>query len=126
MDLDWSSYALHTELLTSFGSSVSNVHRFTIKTRIFSKVLVSFSQSTSAEVVDEYSYDEFPAQFDALSTNEASFLHAQVHAAFEGDKDLVDQPASVYLTLQKDKEIAYSVHADYIPAIKRYQIFTNL
>jgi len=40
---------------------------------------------------------------------------------------MVDYPQSVYITLQRDDEmIPYTVHADYIAAIKRYQIFSDL
>jgi len=45
---------------------------------------------------------------------------------FEGDKDMHDHPLAVYITLQKEDQIAYSVHADYISQLKRYQVYANL
>ena len=45
---------------------------------------------------------------------------------FAGDKDKVDYPQSVFVTLQKDDQLPYSVHADYMPAIKRHQVAANL
>ena len=61
LEMEWASYALHTEIQTSFGSTTHNVHKFTIKTKIFEKVVVNFAQTASAEVVEDYQYDEFPA-----------------------------------------------------------------
>lgn len=37
-----------------------------------------------------------------------------------------DQPQAVYITLQKENQLPYSIHADFIPEIKRYQVFANL
>lgn len=125
--MDWAAYALHIEATTKFGSTVSNVRRFAIRARIFNKVVVSMSQTSSNQVNGDYQYDdEWPVQFESLNTNDFPYLHAQVMTQFEGDKDMVDHPSSVYLTLQKENQVIYSVHADYVPAIKRYQIFANL
>lgn len=46
---------------------------------------------------------------------------------FYGDADMEDQPSSVYITLEKDEDLLpYTVHADFIPSIKRYQVFSDL
>ena len=38
-----------------------------------------------------------------------------------------DVPAAVFITLIKDMDnLPYTVHADYIPAIKRFQVFADL
>lgn len=40
---------------------------------------------------------------------------------------MLDHPQSVYITLHRDEELLpYTVHSDYIPAIKRYQIYSDL
>ena len=40
---------------------------------------------------------------------------------------MLDHPNAVFITLIKDQDQQpYTVHADYIPSIKRYQIFSDL
>jgi hypothetical protein len=60
-----------------------------------------------------------------LNANQFPYLHAQVMTQFDGDKDMQDHPQAVYLTLKKEGQIAYSLHADYIPQIKCYQVYAN-
>lgn len=62
-----------------------------------------------------------------MNTNENPYLHLQIQTVFFGDSDMVYQPASVSITLEKDEEqLPYTVHADFIPQIKRYQVFSDL
>ena len=114
-------------LTTPQTANVYNVYRFDIKAEIFDKVLVSLSQTNTDEIADSYQYDgEYPQKFDPINTNENGYLHGQVQAQFKGDADMQDQPQAVFITLQKENQVAYSVHADYIPEIQRYQVFANL
>ena len=68
----------------------------------------------------------YPVIFNQLNTNDYGVLHVQIDTQFAGDKDKVDYPQSVFVTLQKDDQLPYSVHADYMPAIKRHQVAANL
>jgi hypothetical protein len=43
-----------------------------------------------------------------------------------GDSEKTDRPLSVYATLQKEGQIPYTIQADYLSSIKRYQIDANL
>ena len=116
MDLDWASYSLQTTLTTSLKTNVYNTVKFTIKTSIAEKTVIMMSQTANQLSPEDYDYDEgYPVEFEVMNANEYPYLHAQIKASFEGDKDMHDHPQAVYLTLKKEGQIAYSVHADYIP-----------
>jgi len=101
---------------------------FEVKTTIVEEIGVSLSQNNQKAAPDSYQFDKgYPREFNALNTNENPNLHLQIQTVFFGDSDMEDQPASVYITLHKeDEQLPYTVHSDFIPAIKRFQIFSDL
>ena len=128
VDLPWTTHLVMFELEGSSGSKIYVNKTFEIKTSIVEEIGVTVAQSGSKSSPDKYQVsDGYPIEFSAMNTNDNPYLHLQIQAQFFGDAEMQDQPAAVFITLIKDMEnLPYTVHADYIPAIKRYQIFSDL
>ena len=110
------------------GSKIFVNKTFEVKTSIVEAIGVTVTQNDKKNSPDKYQVnDGYPIEFSAKNTNDNPYLHLQIQAQFFGDVDMQDQPSSVFITLIKDMEnLPYTVHADYIPAIKRFQIFSDL
>lgn len=128
VDMKWDSYALKFELEPASGSStVYATKTFLVKTMIFQDMAVHASQLAAWTPPEEYQVASgFPVVFNPMNTNDQPILHMQIDAQLVGDSEKVDRPQSVYVTLQKDDQMPYSVHADYLENIKRYQIAVHL
>jgi hypothetical protein len=50
----------------------------------------------------------------------------QIDAQFTGDAEKSDIPQTVFITFSKEGMIPYTVQADYLKAIQRYQVGTDL
>ena len=128
IDFSWTSHLLVFEFEGAGGSTIYINKTFEVKTTIVEELGASVAQSNSKSAPDRYQVDNgYPIEFSAFNTNENPYLHIQIQAQFYGDAEMQDHPAAVYITLIKDADqLPYTVHADYIPSIKRYQIFADL
>lgn len=126
IDMKWTSYQVQFTLETA--SDVSHVTKsFQIKPKIFEEAAVSVTQNGSWESPTEFQHDgRYPVVFEPVNTDSKPVLHIQIDAQFYGDAEKQDRPSTVYALLQKGDQIPYSIHADYIEAIKRYQIDASL
>jgi len=68
----------------------------------------------------------FPKEFKPKNTDKYPIIHIQIDAAFYGDAEKIDRPQTVYATLQKENQIKYALHADYLPEAKMYAIDASL
>lgn len=128
-EMKWTSYAIKFEYKTAASGNdyVTESKTFLVRTMIFENAAVAFSQTDKFSSPDKYQvFQGYPMVFPALNTNSFPYLHIQVDAQFAGDKDKEDYPQIVYATLQKEDQVPYSMHSDYIEEIKRFQIDVNL
>ena len=121
--MKWTSYALIFELENeaSPGQTIYVSKTFILKTMIYKDAAAHFAQLEDWDAPLSYQHsDNYPVVFQPLNTNDFQIIHIQIDTQFAGDKDKVDFPNSVFVTLQKEDQVAYSAHADYIPSIKRH------
>ena len=100
-DMKWTSYALRFELeAESAPGSVYVTKTFMLKTMIYKDAAVHFAQLEGWDAPTVYQYsDGYPVVFQQLNTNDFSVLHVQLDTQFSGDRDKVDYPLSVFITL---------------------------
>lgn len=114
----WASYALKFELESADKSHYFVTKTFQVKTKIYDVVSTSFAQTAGWDYPDKYQVSSgFPVEFDAKDTSTHPIIHIQIDAQFFGDKDKEQYPDTLYVTLQKDDQLPYSAHADYIQKI---------
>lgn len=124
--MKWASYAIKFEV-----NEAGNVHyltkTFVVKAQIFEQVSTSFAQTANWDYPAKYQVSSgFPVQFDQLDSNKYPIVHVQFDAQFFGDKDKTEYPKTLYITLQKDDQLPFTAHSDYIKSIQRYQIDFDL
>jgi hypothetical protein len=118
VDMKWASYAIKFHFKSIFLMDNYITKTFVVKTQIFETVSTSFAQTANWDYPEKYQVSSgFPVQFDQLDSNKYPIVHIQLDAQFFGDKDKTEYPQSLYITLQKDDQISYTAHSDYIKSI---------
>ena len=71
-----------------------------LKTMIYKDAAAHIAQLEGWDSPTVYQYSEgYPQIFQQLNTNDFPVLHIKIDTQFAGDKDKVDYPSSVYVTL---------------------------
>ena len=126
VEMDWTSYQLGIQVQSSSTKSFLR-RNFVLRTKIFEELKIRFSQTQSWSVPEKFQYEgPFPAQLRPVNSDAFNIIHFAVDTAFHGDSEKHDLPKSVYATLQKDDQVPFNVHLDFIEDGKLYYVASNL
>ena len=120
VDMKWAAHAIKFQLRSTEypKAELHVVKTFVIKAQIYEQVATSFAQTAGWDYPEKYQVSSgFPVQFNQLNSNKYPIVHIQLDAQFFGDADKTEYPQSLFVTLQKDDQIPYTAHADYIKSI---------